>query len=682
MQKNKLFKTGVAIIAAVGLVAVSAIVALAAPAKWNPPTAPMVIDKNIITISSHGAAEVMPEFLGANLVTARPLLTLPADISGDDRNIMVTEKAFLGIYGSSVNSNPDPYVWNYFYNQYAIMNNLPQTDVTEAVLDLLQGSPAGADVTILPQFGTSGSLAMRPDIIIGTDAQPAGGGYADLLKELPENKDSDPNNNYNPVLLPYGMANIAAMIDTMHATAKEMNNITAATGKVGRYGDPEVIAVDYENVVRGIQFYVLSELEKNNIAKKVVAVIGAADQGDGTFLAYNTSLSSGTAASTRGAEYTELTTINIVDKLGLKEENGICKITAQQLLEADVIFIAGANSVVMTKDAFITLLVDKYKVDAQKIRQIPIHDANPAVVFGITVNSVENALGFGIYQGFIYANDIDFNPIYASAYFYERFYHLTDANALSNAIAANFQDASLPDGTTTSLSRYSAGDMEAKLIAGMKYYQEHESEYKGTKLEWNINTTMGLGTALNAADPDKFTDIASHWAKDSIVALVARGMFNGVSDTKFDPQGTMSKAMVVTVLHRYDGKPLSGSNKFTDVSINLWYTAAATWAGNNNIAVGVSGTLFNPNAEITREQLALTLYNYAKYKNIAVTATNDLSTFTDSASVSAECLDALKWAATTGIVQGRTTTTIDPKGTATRAEVVTMLVRFLDIIEK
>lgn len=123
--------------------------------------------------------------------------------------------------------------------------------------------------------------------------------------------------------------------------------------------------------------------------------------------------------------------------------------------------------------------------------------------------------------------------------------------------------------------------------------------------------------ALGAADPGKFTDVTSHWAKAEITELVNRGMFVGVSDTAFDPDGGMSRGMVATVLHRHDGYTAMGANVFSDLPAGEWYTEGSVWAANNGIIAVATATTFNPNAPITREELASALYNYARYLEAA-----------------------------------------------------------------
>ena len=654
-------------------------VAGAADATWTHPTSPMVVDKSVVTVAAHRAAQTAPEFLGANLVTSAKLVDSTGKTAAEVFELAKT-KPMLGVFGSSANANPDPYIYNYFYNTYAAAYG--KTLSADHVYDTATGNPFQADTTTVPEYGTSISLVRRPDILFGTGAAADGGTYVELIADLPENKDDDPNNDYNPRLVAYQITTTYDMISALQNLAMEMQEIIVESNgkKTARYGDPTIIAGNYEKYIKGIQFYILSQLESKGIQKKTVAIIDPKDLGDGTFTAFNSNVPSGTAGSTRAAEYVETTTTNIIEKLNIKNvgtaETPAYKLTAQELTKADVIFISGTQGAVMTEDEFVTMLVDTYKINKDDIPTI--YATNPNAVYGIIMNSTENALGFGVYQGFIYFDDLGFNPIHAAAFFYENFYHLTDANALQSAISANFQNASLPDKVTTDLSNYSSKDFEAKLAEGMKYYEKHADKYAGTKLEWNVDWIRGFGAATTDSS---FVDIANHWAKDSIDAVVLRKLLNGVSDTRFAPEEKTSRAMLVTVLHRYDGMQKAESSKFTDVSPDTWYFDAVSWAAANGIVKGTTKSTFAPTNDVTREQLATILYQYAQYKNIVNDISGDLSDFSDNASMSAYAVDAMKWAVGNGIVTGKHDNCIDPQGIATRAEVAVMLQRLIDLVE-
>ncbi len=183
----------------------------------------------------------------------------------------------------------------------------------------------------------------------------------------------------------------------------------------------------------------------------------------------------------------------------------------------------------------------------------------------------------------------------------------------------------------------------------------------------------------DSSDAD-FTDVReSDWFYDDVQFAVQSGLFNGSSATTFSPNASMTRAMLVTVLYRLEGEPdVTGSSPFHDVSRGQWYSDAVNWAQRNDIVNGVSDTAFAPNANITREQMAAILFRYAEYKDYSDTASNRLTGYADFDQISAYALKPLKWANAEGLINGRTTSTLAPKGTATRAEVAAILHRFVE----
>ncbi|MEQ2456991.1 glycoside hydrolase family 2 TIM barrel-domain containing protein [Flavonifractor hominis] len=162
-----------------------------------------------------------------------------------------------------------------------------------------------------------------------------------------------------------------------------------------------------------------------------------------------------------------------------------------------------------------------------------------------------------------------------------------------------------------------------------------------------------------------FSDVpATHWASEAVDYVVSEGLFNGTSDTTFSPDASMTRAMFFTVLARLDGVDTTGGA--------TWYEKAMTWA----VAEGITdGT--NPEATITREQLAVMLYRYAG----SPATEGSLTGFADASSVSAWAQDAMEWAVAEGILTGKDGSALDPQGTASRAEVATMLMRFVQSAE-
>ena len=183
---------------------------------------------------------------------------------------------------------------------------------------------------------------------------------------------------------------------------------------------------------------------------------------------------------------------------------------------------------------------------------------------------------------------------------------------------------------------------------------------------------------------ERFTDIISDsWAKPGIDYVVSYGYMNGTGNgSTFSPSGTMTRAMIVSVLHRIAGKPVhSATNPFTDLeSGQTWYHDAVLWAYKNGIVTGTSKTTFAPTGAVTREQMATFLYRFAKYMGYDVAKTNDIATFPDANKVGSWAYDALAWANAEGLITGAVgndgVTILDPQGNATREQVATILMRF------
>ena len=158
---------------------------------------------------------------------------------------------------------------------------------------------------------------------------------------------------------------------------------------------------------------------------------------------------------------------------------------------------------------------------------------------------------------------------------------------------------------------------------------------------------------------------------------------NGKSDTVFDPNGTTTRGQIVAILWRLEGSPKVDAADFTDVASGLYYTDAVAWAAANGIVTGYADGSFKPNVPITREQMATILYRYCKYKGLTVSAAADLSGFADRNRIAPYAEEALAWANAVGLVNGKSASALDPTGSATRAQVATILMRFsVNIVNK
>ena len=143
----------------------------------------------------------------------------------------------------------------------------------------------------------------------------------------------------------------------------------------------------------------------------------------------------------------------------------------------------------------------------------------------------------------------------------------------------------------------------------------------------------------------------------------------------------MTRGMFATVLYRLAGSPtVAAANPFSDVLSGEWYTDAIIWAAGEGIVNGVETDTFGPTEKITREQLVTMLYNYAVYKGYDVSVGEDTNilSYDDAFDISEYAIPAIQWACGAGIIEGRTPSTIVPQGTATRAEVAAILMRFME----
>lgn len=173
-----------------------------------------------------------------------------------------------------------------------------------------------------------------------------------------------------------------------------------------------------------------------------------------------------------------------------------------------------------------------------------------------------------------------------------------------------------------------------------------------------------------------FPDVKEEdWYFTAVKYVYENSLFQGTG-TGFEPDTSMSRAMLVTVLYRFaDPETTESENPFADVPEGEWYTDGIKWAAEQGIVSGVSDNTFEPDAGITREQLAVILYRYATYCGYELTGT-DLTGFEDTDMVSDYAVDAIRYAVAKGIISGKTETTLAPKDGTTRAEVATMLMRF------
>jgi len=190
-----------------------------------------------------------------------------------------------------------------------------------------------------------------------------------------------------------------------------------------------------------------------------------------------------------------------------------------------------------------------------------------------------------------------------------------------------------------------------------------------------------IDEALNALRQDgpSFLDVNKNaWYKEAVDYVIREGLCQGVSTTEFGVGGTLTRAMVSTVLYRLAGEPAVGSvqSSFSDVSLQAWYAQAVAWAAENGLLSDIlTGNAFQPKQIVTRQELAALLYSYAKLNNPQLTGGSDLSGFIDNADIAAQYHDAMAWAVNAGILNGNEKKALLPKNSLTRAEFAAMIMR-------
>lgn len=223
---------------------------------------------------------------------------------------------------------------------------------------------------------------------------------------------------------------------------------------------------------------------------------------------------------------------------------------------------------------------------------------------------------------------------------------------------------------------------------GITEQQYADQSAQGKRLASNIATiTVVHGTKAEEPWVNPFRDVTeSDWFYDDVRFANQNGLFNGVEKDLFAPEEPMTRGMLVTVLWRLDGETApKTATTFTDVDVNAYYADAVAWAAGSGIVNGVGGNKFDPEGNVTREQIAAILFRYASLKGVDTAARADLTAFPDAEKTSAYAHDALSWAVAAELVKGTkegSTIYLDPQGSATRAQVAAILSRYAQNIVK
>lgn len=188
---------------------------------------------------------------------------------------------------------------------------------------------------------------------------------------------------------------------------------------------------------------------------------------------------------------------------------------------------------------------------------------------------------------------------------------------------------------------------------------------------------LGLMPFGGAAATPQFKDVkTSDWFCEAVEYVVKNGLMSGTSSDLFSPESVASRGMLVSILHRMAGAPAASGAAFSDVDKSKYYAPAVSWASANNIASGYADGRFLPENPVTREQLAVILYKYTQYQGRSTTTKETLAGYTDTASISAYAVDAMRWAVGNGLITGTDNNKLTPQGTATRGQLALILKRY------
>ena len=174
---------------------------------------------------------------------------------------------------------------------------------------------------------------------------------------------------------------------------------------------------------------------------------------------------------------------------------------------------------------------------------------------------------------------------------------------------------------------------------------------------------------------EKFNDVPKDaWYVNEVSFVVSRGLFGGTGDYTFEPETPMTRAMLVTVLWRFEGQPKEGKNTFSDVPGGQWFTEPIAWAAYNGVVGGIGDNKFDPDGNVTREQMAAILFRYAVKKNFSTSKRAELN-FPDGKDVLSYAVEPMQWAVAEKLIGGSDGKLL-PQGNAIRAQVAAILMRF------
>ena len=421
------------------------------------PTSEMYVYDNIVTASAHADASSIPEMLGCNVSSGYSMVANSAPSNLADAK----KEPMMAVWGTSLNSSPDPYFWNYFYNYYAAERGrkLSNFALINPVYDVKKESAGYADEHIREEYGgISASVYTRPDIFIGYKSTSSSNsdGYDwqvekihDFGKNSPYYRDGD--EEYFPVCVPYDYATFDNIINSMYSISDAILETVQTKGKTTRYGNPADITRLYEAFVYGFQFYLLYRLEESGTDKKTVAVLIDYDESTGVFTLADE------INECRELEYFRYTAYNLADKIGKTE------VTIDELRKADGVIMTS-----LPDDAAVE------KVEQVLNGKIDRIYGEPAYMSSFSGASPENALALTAHNMYLYDEYFWDEYFDWTAWYYQYFYHIADREKLMKYVLNSTRyTADLKHHGISYDWHYDGEKISQHIVNGIEYFNDN-----------------------------------------------------------------------------------------------------------------------------------------------------------------------------------------------------------------
>ena len=511
--------------------------------QWSPPGKTATsFEKDGKTYSyiksaTHRRTEAVADYLGISNVSVHPIRTgkaFPYQEEAAAAYEIAAKTGRMGIFGTDVNENLNPWYGNFFYNITQLRDGKDDRAAQDDVLVFtLEGDgPMNADTDIIDEYGTSASLYLRPDILFGTgNITDANGetvtlgnyssnvtcGYSELVnkirnKELGKYNDVDlyksGDENYDPWYVQMSVAPTNREdINMLYDLATAAENIIQSTKdtanpKITRYGDPMEIAQLFEEWIVGTQMAVVKAIDEGKVQKKTVGVLKSSPDPTNGQVVFQPTGDNGSF------EYLQEVCNNIMDVNGL--EGGVGD--ADDVMKCSAIFLSSSAD----KDKLTGILEDAGYKDASKYPDI--YTTGPDAVLQLT-HECEACMSYGFLIGFAYPEVI--NPVDAVAFYYRSFYHIKK-DRLADALGMQISKMSLPSGVELNINNFSEESFRTMLDDAVLYYDANKD--KMAESHPSITISENFKMPEKKADPVTPTPVVNPTSKPAAQTISAKNV--------------------------------------------------------------------------------------------------------------------------------------------------------------